>query len=233
MNKTQAALAGLATLCASALIVPAALHASEEVEVGEGEKILELELPRPMFVGTPTNISSANLEEITGRPRPPLVVPEETRLLSRGAEVTSSDDFPIIGELYYITDGDKEGGEGSYVELGPGHQWVQIDLGEPAEIHAIVVWHFHSQARVYRDVVVQVADDADFLENVRTVFNNDHDNTLGLGIGTDKEWVQTFDGRPMPVDGETARFVRLHSNGNTTNALNHYIEVEVWGIPSS
>jgi hypothetical protein len=26
--------------------------------------------------------------------------------------------------------------------------------------------------------------------------------------------------------------VRLYSNGNTTNKLNHYIEVEVWGKPA-
>jgi len=28
------------------------------------------------------------------------------------------------------------------------------------------------------------------------------------------------------------RFVRLYSNGNTANKLNHYIEVEVWGKPA-
>ena len=42
-----------------------------------------------------------------------------------------------------------------------------------AEIYAIVVWHYHGEARVYHDVVVQLADDSDFIENVQTIFNND------------------------------------------------------------
>ncbi len=29
--------------------------------------------------------------------------------------------------------------------------------------------------------------------------------------------------------GQTARYVRLHSHGNTANDQNHYIEVEIWG----
>ena len=37
-----------------------------------------------------------------------------------------------------------------------------------AFVAAIVAWHFHSQARVYHDVIVQVADDPDFITNVKT-----------------------------------------------------------------
>jgi hypothetical protein len=35
------------------------------------------------------------------------------------------------------------------------------------------------------------------------------------------------------VDGKGAkgRFIRLFSNGNTSNEMNHYIEVEVFGKP--
>ena len=46
---------------------------------------------------------------------------------------------------------------------------------------AILFWHFHKTPRVYFDVIVQVADDAAFSKNVRTVFNNDHDNSSKLG----------------------------------------------------
>ena len=45
------------------------------------------------------------------------------------------------------------------------------------EIYAIVIWLFHKEPRVYFDVVVQVADDPDFITNVRTLFNNDIDNS--------------------------------------------------------
>ena len=196
----------------------------------QGMVPLKLELPKPMFVGTPKTIKSANLEPARkGKPRPPVMVPAGVENISEDMEITSSDSYPIIGDLELITDGDKEGADGSYVELGPGKQYVQIDLEESREINAIVLWHFHSQARVYKDVVVQLADDEDFITNVRTVFNNDHDNSSGLGIGKDKEYIETNKGRPFTVKGLKAQYVRLYSDGSTSSEMNHYIEVEVYG----
>jgi hypothetical protein len=152
-----------------------------------------------------------------------------------GKPVTSSDEEPIIGEIDYITDGDMEAADGSYVELGPFVQHVTIDLEAMNEIYAIVVWHYHKQARVYSDVVVQVADDPDFITNVQTVFNNDIDNSAGFGVGTDKHYMETNEGKLIYVldKGIKARYVRLHSNGNTSNDLNHYIEVAVFGKPAN
>jgi hypothetical protein len=115
------------------------------------------------------------------------------------------------------------------VELGPGLQWVQIDLGSPATLYAIVCWHFHAQARAYHDVIVQVSDDLKFRAGVRTLFNSDSENTAGFGAGKDMAYVETSEGRLIDAKGVRARFVRLYSNGNTTSALNHYVEVEVFG----
>ena len=47
-----------------------------------------------------------------------------------------------------------------------------------------MIWHAHNSAKVYHDVIVQVADDADFKENARIIFNNDQDNSSNLGTGT-------------------------------------------------
>ena len=193
---------------------------------------LKLQLPKPMFIGTPTNIKSPNLEAITGKSRGPFMVPVGTKLLSLKRPVTSSDRQPVIGELEMVTDGEKEGGDGYFIELGPSKQWVQIDLGAPCELHAILAWHYHSQARVYRDVIVQVSDDKDFLKGVTTVFNNDHDNSSGLGVGKDKEYIEVAEGRLFDPKGAKGRYLRLYSNGNTANDLNHYVEVEVYGTPS-
>ncbi len=193
---------------------------------------LKLQLPKPMFIGTPSNIRSPNLEVVTGKSRGPFYVPKGTRLLSLRRPVTSSDMQPIIGELSFVTDGEKSGGDGYFVELGPGKQWVQIDLGASYALHAILVWHYHSQPRVYRDVVVQVSDDKDFLKGVTTVFNNDHDNSSGLGIGKDKEYIEVAEGRLIDPKGVKGRYVRLYSDGNTSNDLNHYVEVEVYGAPA-
>ena len=157
------------------------------------------------------------------------MVPVGTQNISFEKTVTSSDDFPVIGELEYCTDGDKDGADGSYVELGPSVQWIQIDLGDAKSIYAIAFWHYHSQARAYRDVIVQVADNAEFTENIQTVFNNDHDNSAGLGIGSDKEYIETNKGKLVDAKGVKGQFVRLYSGGSTSSDMNHYIEVEVYG----
>jgi len=197
-----------------------------------GKEVLKITLPKPMFVGTPKNIRTPNLETVTGKPRGPFMVPVGTVMLSAGKPVTASDKEPVIGETAFVTDGKKSGEDGYYVEFGPMLQWVQIDLGKSQELQAIVAWHYHSQARVYRDVVVQVSDDKDFIGGVTTIFNNDHDNTSGLGAGKDKEYIETFDGKLFDPKGVKARYIRLTSGGNTSNDMNHYVEVEVFGIPA-
>jgi hypothetical protein len=196
-----------------------------------GEKLvpIELVLPKPMFVGTPQDTRVANLEKPTGKSRPPFLAPEGTKNVALGKPVSGSDEEPIIGELKMITDDDKEAADGSYVELGPLQQYVTIDLEAMHNMYAILVWHYHKQARVYYDVVVQVADDPDFVTNVRTLFNNDIDNSAGLGVGKDMHYTETNEGKLIDAKGVKARYVRLYSNGNTSNDLNHYIEVAVYG----
>jgi hypothetical protein len=196
-----------------------------------GKEELKLKLPKPMFIGTPTNIKSPNLEPITGKPRAPFFVPKGTTLLSGKKPVTSSDMQPVIGDLEMATDGEKAGGDGYFIELGPGVQWVQIDLGAAHALFAILTWHYHSQARVYHDVIVQVSDDPAFKSGVTTIFNNDHDNSSKMGVGKDKEYVEVAEGKLFDPKGAKGRYVRLSSKGNTTNDLNHYVEVEVYGVP--
>ncbi|MBN2312709.1 MAG: hypothetical protein JXM79_02195 [Sedimentisphaerales bacterium] len=195
---------------------------------------INIELPKPMFVGTPQDTKVDNLEKPLGKPRPPFLAPEGTKNVASGKSISGSDEEPIIGELEMITDGDKEAADGSYVELGPFVQYVTLDLEAMNEIYAIVVWHYHKQARVYFDVVVQLADDKDFITNVKTVFNNDIDNSAGLGVGKDMHYTETNEGKLIDLLSQgspKARYVRLYSNGNTSNELNHYIEVEVYGKP--
>jgi len=216
----------------TAAVLGLAILAPMAMAQDPGKEVLKITLPKPMFVGTPKNIRTANLEMITGKPRGPFMVPVGTVLLSAGKPVAASDKEPVIGEVAFVTDGKKSGEDGYYVELGPMLQWVQIDLGKSQELLAIVAWHYHSQARVYRDVVVQVSDDKDFIGGVTTIFNNDHDNTAGLGAGKDKEYIETFDGKLFDPKGVKARYVRLYSGGNTSNDMNHYVEVEVYGLPA-
>ncbi|MBN2206996.1 MAG: discoidin domain-containing protein [Candidatus Aminicenantes bacterium] len=226
----------LIPLVAAVAVISAAgvaLQARSSAPAQDQAKVeLKLQLPKPMFIGTPRNIKTPNLEPVTGRARGPVYVPAGTVLLSLAKPVTSSDMQPVIGELSFATDGEKSGEDGYFVELGPAKQWVQVDLKASHILSAILVWHYHSQARVYRDVVIQVAEDKDFVTGVQTVFNNDHDNSSGLGAGKDKEYIETNDGRFIDPKGAKGRYVRLYSSGNTSNDMNHYVEVEVYGLPA-
>lgn len=190
---------------------------------------LKLALPNAKFIGTPKDLTSPNLEPQGSDSLSELMVPKGVTNLAKDKPATSSDALPLIGDLTVVTDGDKEAQDGSYVELKPGKQWVQIDLGKSYNIYAIALWHFHKEARVYRDVVVQVCDDANFMKDVKTVFNNDHDNSSGLGAGKEKEYIETNKGRLIDAKGVTGRYVRCYSNGSTAGDVNHYTEVEVYG----
>ena len=77
-----------------------------------------------------------------------------------------------------------------------------------------------------------MSDDPEFLTGVTTVFNNDSDNSAGLGAGKDRAYIESYEGKLIRITGATGRYVRLYSNGNSTNKLNHYIEVEVFGQPT-
>ena len=200
-----------------------------EPKVPGDRMALKISLPAPMFKGTPKPIpDEPNMGPARKGKRPPFLAPKGTENLAKGKTVTSSDPEPSIGELEFATDGAKAGGDGYFVELAPGKQWLKIDLQAEATIYAITIWHYHQQARAYRDVVVQVGKDEDFIE-YKTVFNNDHDNSSGQGKGTDRVYVEDYQGKLIDCKGVKGRYIRLWSKENTTDESNHYIEVEVFG----
>lgn len=131
-----------------------------------------------------------------------------------------------------------EGGEGivdgiidtiCYTNLqDTGTQWIQIDLGESLDIDTLKVWHYYVDGRTYKDVIFQLSNDADFNSGVTTVFNNDTDNSAGLGIGTDEEYIETSNGKEVNFNKTNARYIRLYTNGSNINGLNHYVEIEAF-----
>ena len=194
---------------------------------------LAIKLPPPAFKGTPRDLNvGPNVEPLSDKPRAPMMVPAGLKTSSTGAKVTCSDKNVPADSLAKLIDGDKEASDQSIIFLRKGTQWVQLDLGSPQEIFAVVIWHAHNMAKVYHDVIVQVADDADFIENVRTIFNNDIDNTSGLGVGTNREYFETYEGKLIDAKGVKARFIRFYSKGSTESALNEYTELEIFGRPA-
>lgn len=219
------------TLLAAALLAATAFPV---VTRAQGDMIpLPHKLPKPAFAGTPSNAPpGTNVEKPLGKPRPVPLVPKGTTNLALKKKVTSGKP-PFDGSLELVTDGNKEAQDGTVVELRTRTQWVQIDLGAPSKLSYILFWHFHNEPVVFRDVVVQVSNDPNFLDGVTTLFNNDVDNSSGLGIGRDREYFETMEGKLVDAKGATARYVRLYSNGSTyRDALNRYTEVEVYGLPA-
>jgi hypothetical protein len=199
---------------------------------------VKFDLPKPVFAGTPKNIPpGTTVQKPTGKPRTPLTAPAEAKNVALNKKVTSSDSDPVVGKLDLVTDGQKEGTEGSWVELGPGIQWVQVDLEKEHTIHGVLVWHQHADPRVYRDVIVQISNDPEFKKEVVTVFNNDQDNSSGMGAGKDYEYFEAAEGKlvdtkltdPKAVKG---RYVRCYSKGSTADDQNHYTEIEVYAVPA-
>ncbi|MFV1964518.1 MAG: discoidin domain-containing protein [Pirellulaceae bacterium] len=193
---------------------------------------IDLDLPAPAFRGTPVPLKEPHVEKPLGKPRQPFLAPVGTVNLANGKPITCSDPMPASGEVDYVNDGDKEASDFGYLELRPGCEWVQIDLGGEATLYAVLVWHSHAEARVYRDVIVQVSDEPDFLDP-QTAFNNDWDNSSGMGIGADKGYVETSEGKLIDCRGIKGRYVRFYSNGNHIDGKNHYTEIAVYGLPAA
>jgi hypothetical protein len=194
---------------------------------------LMLKLPAPAFKGTPKDVQlSSYVEPLSDKPRPPMMVPAGLKNIAPGKKLTSSDKNATPDILEKITDGDKEASDASIIYLRKGTQYVQMDLGAAHEVFAIVLWHAHNTAKVYHDVIVQAADDPDFISNVHTIYNNDQDNSSGLGVGTDREYFETFEGRLINAKGIKTRYLRFYSKGSTESALNEYTEIEVYGRPA-
>jgi hypothetical protein len=220
-----------------AILVMIAVTASRlgGLTAAEADKVpLDIKLPIPAFMGTPTDIpESEHIEKPSDKPRPPFLAPKGTRNLALQKKVTLSDTNPINGTPELITDGNKEAGDENVLEMRRRLQWAQIDLEKPSKIYAVLIWHAHDTPQIAHDVVVQVADDPDFTQNVQTIYNNDYDNSAGLGVGKDKEYFENYEGRLVDGKGEKARYIRLYSQGSTYTALNRYTEVEIYGQPAA
>jgi hypothetical protein len=193
---------------------------------------LVLKLPSPTLKGTPEQLPTGpNIEPNSDKPAPALMVAPGTKNVAAGKPVTSSVK-PFTGELSQITDGKKEAFDYDTVEMKKGVQWVQVDLGEPYAIEAIALWHDHRYIQIIHDVIVQVSNDPDFKTGVTTLYNNDTDNSSGLGVGTDREYFERQFGRVIDGKGTKARYVRGYTKGSSSSALNCWQEIEVYAVPA-
>ncbi len=193
---------------------------------------LVLELPAPTLKGTPEQLPEGpNIEPNSDKPRPAFLAPNGVKNVALGKTVTSSVK-PFTGDVEQLTDGKKEAMDFDTVEMKKGTQWIQVDLGAPYALEAIAIWHDHRYIQVMHDVIIQASDDPEFKTGVTTLYNNDTDNTSGLGIGTDREYFERHFGRVFDAKGVKARYVRGYTKGSNLSALNCWQEIEIYALPA-
>ena len=198
-----------------------------ELDIGVGPDAVPRATP-----GNPKGLKPPHLRP--QKRRKPFKVPPGMTNLAIYKPVTASTDEPLAGDVDQITDGLKKRGPFDYVELAPGLGWVQIDLGKVRTIHAVVIWHFYKNATIYNDVIVRVADDAAFTRNVRTLFNNDHDDSAKMGKGDDTAFYTRWGGEIVDARGEDGkgtetRFVRVYTADGMEDELVRFVEIAVYG----
>jgi len=193
---------------------------------------LVLKLPVPAIKsGQFVMPSGTKIEPYSEKPPPPFFVPKGVKNVAAGRPVTISVK-PFTGQPSQVTDGTKEALDSDMVEMKKGVQWILVDLGESYAIYAIAMWHDHRYwTQTMHDVIVQVSDDPAFQKGVTTLFNNDRDNSSGIGIGTDLEYFETQFGRIVDGKGTKARYVRGYTNGSNLWRGNGWQELEVYGLP--
>lgn len=210
-------------------IIAASLTSAQAADAAATEPLV-LNLPLHTLKGTPEDIPSGpNIEPPSDKAPPPLMVPKGVKNVAAGKTVTSSA-RPFLGDLSQITDGKKDPSDDDAVEFKKGVQWVQVDLGKSYPIYAIAMWHDHRYIQAMHDVVLQVSDDPEFKTGVTTLYNNDVDNSAGLGVGTDREYFEMEFGRVVPAKGVKARYVRGYTRGGSQSSMNCWQEIEVYAL---
>ncbi|NOS70318.1 MAG: hypothetical protein HOP33_10350 [Verrucomicrobia bacterium] len=224
--KTFFAIGMKVTVIVAVCFLAATLFAADSAE----KEALKLQFPEPTHKGTPVDLPvGPNIEPNSDKQPPSFMIAKGAKLVSNGKPVTSSVN-PYTGELTQITDGKKEAMDYDTVEMKKGSQWVQVDLGETFAIQAIAIWHDHRFIQVVHDVVVQVSDDPEFKTGVTTLYNNDTDNSSGLGVGTDREYFERQFGRVFDGKDAKGRYVRGHTKGSHMTPVNCWQEIEVYAL---
>jgi hypothetical protein len=196
------------------------------------KEALVLQFPAPTLKGTPEQLPTGpGIEANPDKAPEPMKIAAGAKNVALGKAVKTSVN-PFTGEPAQITDGKKEAFDYDTMEMKKGLQWVQVDLGESFNIQAIAIWHDHRYIQVMYDVIVQVSDDPEFKTGVTTLFNNDTDNSSGLGVGTDREYFERQWGRVFDGKGAKARYVRGYTNGSHLSKLNCWQEIEVYALPA-
>ncbi len=93
--------------------------------------------------------------------------------------------------------------------------WCTVDFGDVYVVDKVKAKMWHDW--YFEDVVIQLATDKDFTENVYTVYSNDADNSLGVGVGNVELYKEVPGGHSWSFDPRAARYVRVYNISASTN----------------
>ena len=99
-------------------------------------KPLKLDVPPSQLEGTPVPVKLAGQTPVE-EPNPIPRVPADVKNIALKKAVTASDDFPLEGDLEFITNGDKGSSQGSYVELTGGLQFRLTSARNPKSLRLL------------------------------------------------------------------------------------------------
>jgi hypothetical protein len=139
------------TLAAASLLIGAALGKRAGAETGAtADRFAEAAclLGTPRAISKVPNLEKAHWASLDRR----FLAPAGNRECGAGqGPFTSSATEPAVGDLEMITDGNKAGTDGTYVELGPGRSVGGHRPEAEFNLYAITVWHYHKQgARLFQ-----------------------------------------------------------------------------------
>lgn len=109
---------------------------------------------------------------------------------------------------------------------GGGFHYVQIDLGKAYHLEALRFYRM--VARSYWDTIALISNDPTFA-TYTVVYNTDDNGNMGFGVGTDVRAAETAQGITMFIQPQSARYIRVYSNGSEVDTTNTIHELMVLG----
>ena len=180
-------------------------------------RILTESDPEPVFPG---NTAEGPVEEPAENPNP------ENLAFQKPVTAGNMENGTLQNNLEKIVDGITASEDANNVEFTPANgaqeekAYVTVDLEQSYDLSEVKFYSFttHDYPGYYRinhNTVVMVSNDPNFQdESTKIIYNNDSDNSMGFGVGTDAEEQNTPSGKSIVFDKPVnARYIRYYQDG--------------------
>ena len=135
---------------------------------------------------------------------------------------------------YYVVGNDQDQVRNTETPMDPAY-WLQLNLGKKYSVSELKLWIYYDDNRYLNNLIILAADDKEFTQNARVVWNADKENFFGLGAGVNEDMPpSTAAGYTVTLPkAEDAQYLRFLNKGNNKNQGAHWVEIEVYGTDSS